>query len=163
MYIGRVADIDDETVAALAGALTRVSRRLERARRQLSVAGRLALLQVIAGRQPVRPSDIGAELDIHQSLASRKVQALATDELVRIERSASDRRATLVSLTAAGRRELNRLNSTGIGRFREFVTGWSADEVAQLTALLERFEQGTARYGRLSGDRAQADVDSHEH
>ena len=141
MYACLVAKLSDETVGALAGALSTVSRGLELARKRIPDASRLTALYMIKALQPVRPSDLAVEMDIHQSLATRHVQALEDAGHVVVEQSAADRRAILVRLTPAGEQELDRLNAIGIGRFRLFVSDWPAEEVSELTRLLLKFKQ----------------------
>jgi DNA-binding MarR family transcriptional regulator len=141
-------DLSDEAVAALAAALSGVSRGLETARRRIPDASRLAALYVIQAHQPIRPSDLASALDVHQSLATRQVQALEDAGYVTVDPSPHDRRAILVSLTEAGEQELSRLNAIGISRFRLFVSGWPAAEVTELTRLLHKFQQSAAAHAQ---------------
>jgi len=60
-------------------------------------------LVVLASRGPQRLVDLAAALDVAPSTAGRMCDRLARKGLIRRHRARADRRAVLVSLTAAGR------------------------------------------------------------
>lgn len=117
---------------------------LERARRRSQGAGTLSLLQVVAAREQVRPSEIAEVQQVHPSLVTRQVRSLEDAGYVTVAADPSDQRSCLVSLTAAGAGEMHRLQQVGLERFARFVAGWEPGEVRTLTALLEKLETSKA-------------------
>lgn len=140
--------INHEDVQRLVAALFVVSNGLERARRRNPAAGTLALLHILASREQVRPSEMAAELGVHQSSITRQVQALERAGQVELTMDPDDRRSYFVSLTPDGRRELERLNEIGLGRFAKFVAGWDPEDVRALTRLLVKFEESKNKVAR---------------
>ena len=63
-------------VHAMVAALFTLTAGMERARRQRKAAGTLSLLQLVADRQPIRPSEIAEAQDVHPSLVTRQVREL---------------------------------------------------------------------------------------
>ena len=120
---------------------------LERARRQRRDAGALSLLQVIAGRDGIRPSEIAGAQLVHPSLVTRQVRELEDAGYVQVAGDPADGRSWLVSLTPAGRAEMARLQQVGLDRFALFVAGWEAGEVRELAALLEKLRTSIAAVG----------------
>ncbi|HET7095221.1 MAG TPA: MarR family transcriptional regulator, partial [Thermomicrobiales bacterium] len=114
-----------DDVMAMVEPLIRISAGVERARRR-ALASSLAILRVVAARGPARPSDIAAALDLHQSSITRQVQSLERSGIVVVEADPADRRSCFVTLTDAGRAEMDRLMDIGLDRFASFVAGWSA-------------------------------------
>lgn len=112
----------------------------ERARRK-GDAGRLAALYVIAARRDSSPKAIGEELGLHPSSVTRQIQALEQDGHVTVKADPADGRSCRVSLTAAGKAEVERLQQVGLRRFASFVEKWDAAEVRTLTRLLMKLEQ----------------------
>lgn len=121
---------------------------LERARRRSPGAGMLALLHLVADHEQIRPSEIAAELDVHQSTITRQIQSLEDAGHVTLFADPDDGRSYLVSLTDAGREELHRLNEVGLERFVLFVAGWDAEEVRALTRFLIKLEESKAAVAR---------------
>lgn len=131
-------------VEAMVTALFTVSGGLERARRKKRDAARLAVLQVVAWGERVRPSDVAGALEVHPSQITRQVKALEDSGHVRVEPDPDDRRSCVVSLTEEGRAEVARLAEVGMGRFMKFVADWDAEDVREFTRLLAKFTQSTA-------------------
>ena len=94
---------------------------LERARRQKKAAGALSLLQVIAGRDGIRPSDIADLQLVHPSLITRQVRELEEAGYAQVTGDPADGRSWLVALTPAGQDEMRRLQQVGLDRFALFV------------------------------------------
>jgi DNA-binding MarR family transcriptional regulator len=137
-----------EDVEQLVAALFAVSGGLERARRRIPDAGALAVLYLVAARQRVRPSEIAAELGVHQSSVARQVRILEDAGRVAITPDPDDRRSCFIALTDAGREELERLRQVGLGRFASFVAEWDADDVRTLTRLLSKFADSKREVAR---------------
>jgi DNA-binding MarR family transcriptional regulator len=132
-----------DDVLNLVEPLLRITAGVERARRR-ALASSLAVLRVVAARQPARPTDIAVALDVHQSSITRQVQSLAAAGLVAVEADPADRRSCFVTLTDAGRAETERLMEIGLDRFVTFLAGWSAEDVQTLGRLLSRLEASIA-------------------
>jgi DNA-binding MarR family transcriptional regulator len=133
-----------DDVQSMVVALFTLAAGLERAKRQRRDAGALNLLQVIAGRDGIRPSEIADAQFVHPSLVTRQVRELEDAGYVQVAGDPADGRSWLVSLTPAGRGEMARLQQVGLDRFATFVAGWEADEVRQLAALLEKLRTSIA-------------------
>ena len=120
---------------------------LERARRQRKAAGALSLLQVIAGHEGIRPSDLADQQLVHPSLVTRQVRELEDAGYVRVTEDPTDGRSWLVTLTPAGWSEMRRLQQVGLDRFALFVADWEPGEVRALAALLEKLRTSMAAVG----------------
>ena len=88
-------------VHAMVTALFTLTAGMERARRQRKAAGTLSLLQLLAGRQPLRPSEIAEVHGVHPSLVTRQVRELEDAGLVQVAADPADGRSCLVTLTPA--------------------------------------------------------------
>ena len=117
---------------------------LERATRRSEGASTLSVLQVVADRGQVRPSEIAAAQGVHPSLVTRQVRTLEDAGYVLVSADPADHRSCLVRLTAAGTAEMRRLQQVGLERFATFVAGWEPGEVRTLTALLGKLELSKA-------------------
>jgi DNA-binding MarR family transcriptional regulator len=124
----------------MVAALFAINAGLEKARRQRKGAGTLSLLQVIAGRKGIRPSEIADVQQVHPSLVTRQVRDLEDAGYVKVSADPADRRSCLVTLVPAGTEELHRLEQFGLQRFEQFVRDWDAEDVRKLTELLERLQ-----------------------
>ena len=131
-------------VHAMVTALFTLTAGMERARRQRKAAGTLSLLQLIAGRQPLRPSEIAEVHGVHPSLVTRQVRELEDAGYVQVAADPADGRSCLVTLTPAGAGELQRLTQAGLDRFALFVADWQPSDVRILTALLDKLRNSIA-------------------
>src|ERR1700722_19169276 len=127
-------------VRSMVAVLFAINAGLEKARRQRKGAGTLSLLQVIAGRKGIRPSEIAEGQQVHPSLVTRQVRDLEDAGYVSVSADPADRRSCLVSLVPAGTEELHRLEHFGLKRFEQFVREWDAEDVRTLTQLLEKLQ-----------------------
>jgi DNA-binding MarR family transcriptional regulator len=134
----------DADVHAMVAALFTLTAGMERARRQRKAAGTLSLLQLVADRGAIRPSEIAGLQDVHPSLVTRQVRELEDDGHVQVAADPADGRSCLVTLTPAGAGELGRLTQTGLDRFALFVADWQPGEVQMLTALLDKLRESMA-------------------
>jgi DNA-binding MarR family transcriptional regulator len=125
-------------VHAMVAALFTLTAGMERARRQRKAAATLSLLQLVADRQPIRPSEIAEVQDVHPSLVTRQVRELEDAGHVQVAADPADGRSCLVTLTPAGAGELQRLTQAGLDRFALFVADWSTGDVRMLTTLLDK-------------------------
>jgi DNA-binding MarR family transcriptional regulator len=131
-------------VNAMVGALFTLTAGMERARRQRKAAGTLSLLQLIADRGPIRPSEISDLQEVHPSLVTRQVRELEDAGHVHVAADPADGRSCLVTLTPAGAAELQRLTQAGLDRFALFVADWQPGDVRMLTALLDKLRNSIA-------------------
>ncbi len=147
-----------DDVQAMVVALFALTAGLERARRQRKAAGALSLLQVIAGRDGIRPSDIADLQLVHPSLVTRQVRELEDAGYAHVTADPADGRSWRVALTRAGREEMRRLQQIGLDRFALFVADWEAHDVRALTALLAKLQASMAAVSeREQGQRAIRD------
>ena len=132
---------------------------LERARRQKKAAGALSLLQVIAERDGIRPSEIADLQLVHPSLVTRQVRELEDAGYAQVTADPADGRSWLVTLTSSGQEEMRRLQQVGLDRFALFVADWDPGEVRTLTGLLDKLKSSMAavseREQQLPGRREQ--------
>jgi len=135
---------NSEDVLQLVTALFMVNSSLERARRRSKQAAALDLLQIVASRNGVSPSQISSELDLNQSSITRRVRTLEDAGYVAVVADNQDRRSCRITLTAAGQDELKRLGEVGLGRFAKFVEDWDAQDVRTLSRLLFKLELSKA-------------------
>jgi DNA-binding MarR family transcriptional regulator len=131
-------------VHAMVAALFTLTAGMERARRQRKAAAALSLLQLVAGHQPIRPSEIADLQDVHPSLVTRQVRELEDAGHVQVAADPADGRSCLVTLTPAGTGELKRLTQAGLDRFALFVADWQPGDVRTLTALLDKLRNSIA-------------------
>ena len=131
-------------VHAMVTALFTLTAGTERARRQRKAAGTLSLLQLVADRQPIRPSEIAEVQDVHPSLVTRQVRELEDAGHVQVAADPADGRSCLVTLTPAGTGELQRLTQVGLDRFALFVADWPPGDVRMLTTLLDKLRNSIA-------------------
>ena len=130
---------------------------IEKSKRQ-GQAGHLLLLQAIAGRERSRPTELSADLGLHQSSITRQVQALESSGHVDVQADPQDGRSCFVRLTDSGREEMLRLTQLGLARFTGYVDDWDAAEVQTLTELLNKLESSKSDSNRrrsLGGRRWQ--------
>jgi DNA-binding MarR family transcriptional regulator len=122
---------------------------IDRATRLSKGASTLSLLQVVAGHEAIRPSEIADIQHVHPSLVTRQIRDLERLGYVEVRSDPIDRRASLVSVTSAGADEVRLLQQIGLERFATFVADWDRDEVRMLTSLLKKLQQSKATVGEL--------------
>lgn len=131
---------DRSDVQSMVVALFTLIGSLDRATRQSAGATTLSLLQVVAGREVIRPSEIADLQHVHPSLVTRQVRDLEDKGYVKVTADPTDGRSCLVALTPVGADEMSRLREVGLDQFAAFVADWPSEEVRTLTALLEKLE-----------------------
>lgn len=139
---------DMQDVQQLVAALFLVNSSLERAQHRSKQASTLAVLQVVAANPGASPKEIAADLSLHQSSITRQVRTLEEAGHVAVVANSQDRRSCCITLTDAGRDELNRLTQIGLGRFAKFVAAWDAEEVRTLAKLLLKLEASKSEVAR---------------
>ncbi|NUP19542.1 MAG: MarR family transcriptional regulator [Streptomyces sp.] len=134
----------ENDVQQMVTALLQLSDGIERARRQRPGAGLLRTLQLLAAKEPARTSDLAQELGVHQSSVTRQIQTLVSQGLVRATTDQNDRRASPITITEDGRRELARLEAVGRSRWMQFTADWDAEEVRTLERLVTKLRASIA-------------------
>jgi DNA-binding MarR family transcriptional regulator len=135
---------NSEDVRQMVQALFTLTGGLERARRRIPGASTLSVLQIIAAHDKIRPSELAAELGLHQSTITRQIQSLEDNGQVALIADTHDRRSCTITLTEAGWNEVRRLTQIGLERFATFVADWDAEEVRTLTRLLIKLDESKA-------------------
>ena len=103
-----------------------------------------AALAVVHRGGPVRVSAVAEQLSVDLSVASRQVAALALAGYVEREPDPDDRRATRIHLTAAGTRVLRDSHRRMVSTAETALAQWSAEDVTDLAAQLERLREDFA-------------------
>lgn len=113
---------------------------LERARVRLDRAGAHLLTKLQAsGTEALRVTDLAERLGVDTPTVTRKLQQLERLGYVRRMDDPTDRRAHRMTLTAAGRRIVERLQAARIAWLGELLGDWSRDDVERFALLLSRF------------------------
>ena len=154
---------DRSDVQSMVIALFTLIGSMDRAARQSAGASTLSLLQAVASRDAIRPSEIADLQHVHPSLVTRQVRDLEDKGYAQVTADPADGRSCLVTLTPAGADEMARLRQAGVDRFAMFVADWEPEEVRTLTALLEKLQSSktaTATQRRRPGRRRWARQDA---
>lgn len=122
----------------LTSGLLALGRELSKARERQGDGSRLTILQIVAENTDIRPSDLAAEMQLSLSAVTRQIHTLAEAGQMELQSDPNDRRSFRVTLTAAGKEELQRLVRKSYDRFAAFLVDWDAADTVQLGALLNR-------------------------
>lgn len=137
-----------DDLRALAASLMAVSAGLQRTLRGSGDSSALAILASAAQRSDLRPSEVANALGVHQSSITRQVRSLETAGHVTLVEDPADRRSCFIRITDSGRKEVERLDQTGLERFAAFVDGWDAEEVRELGRMLSKLEVAILEFKR---------------
>ncbi|GAC70091.1 MarR family winged helix-turn-helix transcriptional regulator [Gordonia soli] len=99
------------------------------------------LLMVLMQRGQVPMSAIIAELGIEKSTLTRQIDSVVRLGLVERQPDPDDARVRLVSLTAKGRRRLDKVSVSAIADWRDRLSRWEPTDVRRLTELLGRLAE----------------------
>ncbi|MGW4767403.1 MarR family winged helix-turn-helix transcriptional regulator [Nocardia sp. NPDC004278] len=108
---------------------------------------RVGVLQLAAESGPVRSGEIAERLDALPSSVTRHVRALVDSGLAQTSPDPADGRVVLVEATDAGRAELQQFLDVGDEVFGAVIADWSAEDVVNLTRLLDRLIESWAAVG----------------
>lgn len=97
------------------------------------------ILRALGRTGPVRSSEAAADLGLSRASISRRLSWLEAEGLVRAEADPADGRASLLSLTQAGRVRLEELDSGGADAMRDLVSDFTEDELESFAGFLARF------------------------
>jgi DNA-binding MarR family transcriptional regulator len=87
---------------------------------------------------PAKPSAVAQAIGMDRSAASRLVRDLVCLGLVATSIDPSDRRSTVLSLTAAGSRRMETAMRAKGAAFQQRVTSWSEEDLVLCTDLFRR-------------------------
>ena len=128
----------DAVLSASRSLIAVATRSLGAAAEETSIA-QYRTLVVLASRGPQRLTDVAEALDVAPSTAGRMCDRLVRKGLVRRHRARTDRRAVLVSVTAAGRQVVDQATA----RRRELIAGvlrlLPADQQQEVARALAAF------------------------
>ena len=108
-------------------------------------------LAAIGAFSPLSVNDLAQRANLNKGQASRAAQSLVDQGLVRKEASATDGRGVVLTLTAKGERVWQRVMLVVERRNAEIVSCLEAQEVQQLSRLLDRLVEH-ARGSAGTGD-----------
>lgn len=103
--------------------------------------GAHVVLTQVAHQGPVRAADLCAAIGIDKAAVSRQVQHLLELGLVEAAPDPDDGRATLLSITATGRRRLAEFAAERRGHLDERLSDWKVDELSTFVAALSRYNR----------------------
>lgn len=110
----------------------------------------MMVLQTILRKGPITTTGLAQMLDMDKAMVSRQVTKLRELGFVEAEAADEDRRVTLLTPSALAKASLDQLHADSAAAYRKRFEGWSEDDLAQLRALLGRFN-ASAHDGRLDG------------
>lgn len=131
-------ETSDDDIAAVITPLYALSIGMARVVAGKPTVNRLALLQGVRHTEGIRPSQLASGLNLHQSQVTRQIQALEDEGLLTVTGDPLDGRSRVLSLTAAGAAEIDRLTAFGMAKWHRFIADWDPDEVRELGRLLTK-------------------------
>lgn len=131
--------------------LVTLARRLRGLQRRLSdeahpdlEPAQYALLSYVEELAPVRMADLVAALEVDKGPVSRACARLEEQGLLRRAADKSDARATLLTLTATGKRKLTAARKKRHKVIQELLSDWSPTQV-------KTFANQVAKFNRVAG------------
>jgi DNA-binding MarR family transcriptional regulator len=107
----------------------------------------VALLRRLEPGEPLRLSDLSRTLQVALPPLSRQVRSLVEGGYVTRTQDGSDARASLLSITAAGRKALAAFDAANSVLLDRSLAGWSDAALSELAAQMQRLV-GDLRRGR---------------
>jgi DNA-binding MarR family transcriptional regulator len=136
-----MAAMDTDTIDRLRGALTRISRRIDR---QVSGGGltstQLSVLASVSVRGPIVLGELADAEGINPTMLSRVVGKLEDAGLVQRESDRDDRRVVRVAVTPAGVRLRKRLLADRSRLLAERLAGLAPETIGVLVAAIPSLE-----------------------
>ncbi|BCJ49779.1 hypothetical protein Asp14428_12540 [Actinoplanes sp. NBRC 14428] len=115
----------------------------------------ITLLRAITTHGPVRASELAARQGVDKSTVTPQIRRLEDRGLVERHGDPGDRRATLLSATDLGRRQLRQMDEVGTHLFERALQGWPDDDRRALATLMQRLAGELAGVPRESIPRAR--------
>lgn len=135
------AAFDTDTIDRLRGALTRISRRIDR---QVSNGGltstQLSVLASVSVRGPIGLGELADAEGVNPTMLSRVVGKLEDGGLVQRESDRDDRRVVRVAVTPAGVRLRKRLLADRSRLLAERLAGLAPQTISVLVAAIPSLE-----------------------
>jgi len=128
----------DAVLSASRSLIAVATRSLGAAAEETTLAQYRALV-VLASRGPQRVTDLAAALDVAPSTAGRMCDRLVRKGLARRHRARADRRAVLVSVTAAGREVVDQATARRRALIAAIMHGMPAAEQLDVARALAAF------------------------
>ena len=128
----------DRDVEEFTGAVMALVEVIRRGQSRAFNTEHVAVMQLLAARGALLPSQIAAALRVPRSSITRRVQELQRTGKAEIEPSVSDGRSYRVRLTPAGRGELDTLEAKGRELFATWIRDWNSEEIRTFAALARR-------------------------
>jgi DNA-binding MarR family transcriptional regulator len=128
----------DAVLTASRSLIAVATRSLGAAAEETTIAQYRALV-VLASRGPQRMVDLAAALDVAPSTAGRMCDRLVRKGLVRRHRARADRRAVLVSVTAAGRQVVDQATARRRALIEDILAKLPADAQRAVAGALAVF------------------------
>lgn len=139
--------VTPDWVLRLDEAVTRVSRAARSPRLHLLMGEKAKVdlgehlhltLAILGAGQPLRVSDLAAQLDVERSTVSRRVTELVRLGLVTRSTDQNDRRAAVLKLTRSGERALARIQHAWHETLLSITASWPVKQRTETTAHLSR-------------------------
>lgn len=131
---------DAELASRLRMTLARLSRRVRQHGPQTLTASQASTLATVETLGPVRLGDLAAHEGVTPPTQSRLVASLENQGLLRRTPDRVDKRATLLAITAQGRRQLEQLRTERSAFLVERLSTLTPDQRAALTNALDVLE-----------------------
>jgi len=132
----------EEALQMVARSITQVrlhERLLRSAGVRVDRAGAALLHKLAAGGDSLRITDLAEVLGVDSPSVTRKVQQLERAGLVVRQSDPSDRRATRIQLSPAGRQTLECVRRARRAWLDDLLKNWDNDDLSRLADLLGRF------------------------
>jgi len=136
-------------IARIGGGRDAARNRAERSRVFLSRPA-ISIISSLHASGPVRLSQLSDLTDLEAPLISREVARLGDDGYVKRAGDPTDGRATIVALTAKGRRAYTAYRTATDDIVIEAFAGWKAGELRTLADYLERVVTDVSRRPQVS-------------
>ena len=111
------------------------------------------LLGRVVESGPTSPGQLASRLDLDPAIVARLLRQLEDGGLVDRSRNQDDGRMTVVEATASGQEIFDRMREVIWRHMRRALSGWPAEDVSNLAALLDRLVEEVQRqpYPKLDG------------
>ncbi|MCU1397971.1 MAG: MarR family transcriptional regulator [Acidimicrobiales bacterium] len=93
---------------------------------------------------PASVNELARVLGLDGSTVTRQVAAMEARQQAARKAHPDDGRAWLISLTPAGRDEMNAISAIRRQRFAEYTADWAPDDLDQFSRMLQRFNASLA-------------------
>jgi DNA-binding MarR family transcriptional regulator len=132
-----------ETELAVLGRSLESLRRRSPIHQDLDRAGYL-VARTLATDGPLSINGLARRLGLDPTTVTRQVAALERDGLVTRTSDPNDARVSIIAVSTAGRRRMEKVRAARESRIAQLLDGWTADEEATFAVLLHRFNAALA-------------------